>query len=55
MSGLTKHIEIDYWEEGQKNEYRWYKKGIYKRLTRKKQIRAAARQAKKDAIHEHND
>lgn len=29
-------IEPDYWDEGNKNNYPWYKKGKWKRIFRKK-------------------
>jgi len=31
--------EPNYWDEGNKNNYPWYKKGYWKRFLRKKWIR----------------
>lgn len=31
--------EVPYWDEGNKNDYRWYQKGFWKRYLKKKWIK----------------
>jgi len=31
--------EVDYWDENNKTMFRWYKKGIWKKILRKRFIR----------------
>lgn len=40
--------EIPYWDDGNKNEYPWYKKGKWKKILRKRFIKKQFKNITKD-------
>jgi len=47
--------EIPYWDEGNKNNTPWYRKGWWKTYTRKKMARQRIKDEQADSTQEGND